>query len=254
MGGEHRCEWRDKAESLELRLAAADATIAKQAEQLAAIQGTVEKLQRHVFGQRSEKMPPVAQAIRDPAQAEAARVAALQKRRENAEKKRQLFTRRIEHKVREEQKCCPKCGGHDFSKLGGGDVTEMYELAPARVERQVHVQEKLRCRCGETIVTADPPTKVYDKARFGPTFMAQVVVSKCADSLPLYRQAKAYRRAGVQVDAAGRRDGVDDADGGHHDAHGHQGLHREGVRVFFQHRVRCPHPLQHLVEAFGLAP
>jgi transposase len=30
--------------------------------------------------------------------------------------------------------------------------------------------------------------------------MAQVAVSKCADSLPLYRQAKAYRRAGVQID------------------------------------------------------
>jgi transposase len=30
--------------------------------------------------------------------------------------------------------------------------------------------------------------------------MAQVAVSKCADSLPLYRQAKAYRRVGVQVD------------------------------------------------------
>jgi transposase len=26
-----------------------------------------------------------------------------------------------------------------------------------------------------------------------------MAVSKCADSLPLYRQAKAYRRAGVQV-------------------------------------------------------
>ena len=214
MGGEHRCEWRGQAESLTAKLVAAQATIAeqaaiierqgealaKQSEQLAAIQGTVEKLQRHVFGQRSEKMPPVAQAIRDPAQAEAARISALQKRRENAEKKRQLFTRKIEHKVREEQKVCPKCGGHDFSRLGGGDVTEMYELAPARVERQLHVQEKLRCRCGETILTADPPAKVYDKARFGPTFMAQVVVSKCADSLPLYRQAKAYRRAGVQVD------------------------------------------------------
>ena len=144
MGGEHRCEWRDKAESLELKLAAAletvasqAATIANQGEQLATIQGTVEKLQRHVFGQRSEKMPPVAQAIRDPAQAEEARIAALQKRRENAEKKRQLFTRRIEHHVREDQKTCPKCGGHDFSRLGGGDVSEMYELAPARVERQV---------------------------------------------------------------------------------------------------------------------
>ncbi len=54
-------------------------------------------------------------------------------------------------------------------------------------------------RCGETIITADAPAKVFDKARFGPNFMAQVVVSKCADSLPLYRQAKAYRRVGVQV-------------------------------------------------------
>jgi len=215
MGGDdHHCEWRERAESLEEQLGAAQATIADQAaviqqqgdalsrqgEQLSSIQATVEKLQRHVFGQRSEKMPPVAQAIRDPAQAEAARIAALQKRRENAEKKRQLVTRKIEHKVREEQKTCPKCGGHDFSRLGGGEVTELYDLVPARVERQLHIQEKLRCRCGETIITADPPAKVYDKARFGPTFMAQVVVSKCADSLPLYRQAKAYRRVGVQVD------------------------------------------------------
>ena len=228
MGSGHHCEWRDRAEALEARLvattaklaeaeaalASAQATIAEQSTtiqqqsemlarlgaQFATVQATVEKLQRHVFGQRSEKMPPVAQVIRDPAQTEAARVAALQKRRENAEKKRQLVTRKIEHKVRDEQKICPKCGSHDFSRLGGGDVTEMYELVPARVERQLHVQEKLRCRCGETIITADPPAKVYDKARFGPTFMAQVVVSKCADSLPLYRQAKAYRRTGVQVD------------------------------------------------------
>jgi transposase len=187
MGGDdHRCEWRDRAEALEVRLAQVEATL--------------EKLQRHQFGARSEKMPAVAEVIRDPARAEASRIAAQQKRRENAEKKRQLVTRTIEHKVRDDQKACPKCGGHDFSRLGGGERTEVYELVTARVERQVHVREKLRCRCGETILTADPPAKVYDKARFGPTFMAQVVVSKCADSLPLYRQAKAYRRVGVQVD------------------------------------------------------
>ena len=222
MGGDdHRCEWRDQVEHLREELGYAaqavdtakqiiatqgeaiqlkDDALAKQGEQLSQIQATVEKLQRHVFGQRSEKMPPVAQAIRDPVRAEAARISALQKRRENAEKKRRLVTRKIEHKVREDQKTCPRCGGHDFSRLGGGDVTELYDLVPAQVERQLHVQEKLRCRCGETIVTADPPAKVYDKARFGPTFIAQVVVSKCADSLPLYRQAKAYRRVGVQVD------------------------------------------------------
>ncbi len=162
--------------------------------------GHVEKLQRHIFGKRSEKMPSVAQATRDPATAEAERIAALQTRRENAEKKRRLVTRRLEHKVSEEKKVCPKCGGRDFSKLGDGKMTELYELIPAIVERQLHVQEKLRCRCGEGILTADGPTKVFDKTRFGPTFMAQVAVSKCADSLPLYREAKAYRCAGVQVD------------------------------------------------------
>jgi transposase len=186
MGGDdHRCEWRERAEALEARLAQVEATL--------------EKLQRHQFGARSEKMPPVAEAIRDPARAETERIAAQQKRRENAEKKRQLVARKIVHEVREDQKTCPKCGGHDFTLLGEGKTTELYELVPARVERQVHVQQKARCRCGETIITADGPAKVFDKARFGPTFMAQVAVAKCADSLPLYRQAKAYRRAGVEV-------------------------------------------------------
>jgi transposase len=186
MGGDdHRCEWRDRAEALEARLAQVEATL--------------EKLQRHQFGARSEKMPPVSEAIRDPARAETERIAAQQKRRENAEKKRQLVTRKIVHEVREDQKTCPKCGGHEFTGLGEGKVTELYELVPARVERQLHVQQKVRCRCGETIVTADGPAKVFDKTRFGPTFMAQVAVSKCADSLPLYRQAKAYRRVGVEV-------------------------------------------------------
>lgn len=190
--GEHRCEWRDKAEKLE-------AEVRDLRGELASMQGTLEKLQRHVFGKRSEKITPLATALRDPARAEADRIAALQTRRENAEKKRQLVTRRIEHKVRDDQKTCPKCGGHDFSKLGDGLMTELYELVPAIVERQLHVQEKLRCRCGESIIIADGPVKVFDKARVGPNFMAQVVVSKCADALPLHRQAKAYRRVGVQV-------------------------------------------------------
>jgi transposase len=90
MGGDdHRCEWRDRAESLQVQLDHANATITTLTQKLTAVESTLEKLQRHVFGQRSEKMPPVAEVIRDPARAEAARISALQKRRENAEKRRQ---------------------------------------------------------------------------------------------------------------------------------------------------------------------
>ncbi len=59
----------------------------------------------------------------------------------------------ILHKVREDQKACPKCGGHDFSKLGEGAMSELYELVPAIVERQFHIQEKLCCKCSETVIT-----------------------------------------------------------------------------------------------------
>ena len=200
MGGEdHRCAWRERVEQLEGELATTRAELAASQDKIAGLAANLEKLQRHVFGQRSEKMPRVADELRQ-AGVETDPEATQEKRRENAEKRRQLPTRRIDHKVPEAQRTCPKCGGHDFTPLGEGKLTEIFELVPSRVERQLHVQEKLRCRCGETILLAEGPAKVFDKTRFGPNFMAQVVVSKCADSIPLYRQAKAYRRIGVPVD------------------------------------------------------
>jgi transposase len=143
-------------------------------------------------------MPPVGEALRK-AGVESDPAASLEKRRENAEKKRQLATREIHHKVPEEQKTCPKCGGHDFSALGSGKLTELYEMLPSIIERQLHVQEKLRCKCGETILTAPGAARVYDKARYGPNFMANVVVAKVADAIPLHRQAKQFNRAGVPM-------------------------------------------------------
>ncbi len=71
MGGDdHRCEWRERAEGLQVQLDEAHATITTLTDKLTAIESTLEKLQRHVFGQRSEKMPTVPEAIRDPAKAE----------------------------------------------------------------------------------------------------------------------------------------------------------------------------------------
>ena len=70
---------------------------------------------------------------------------------------------------------------------------------PARFERQVHVQETLACRCGEELVTAEGPRRVVDKCQYGPGLLAHVVTAKCADSIPLYRQAKALARAGIPI-------------------------------------------------------
>jgi transposase len=200
MGGDdHRCEWRGRAEKLEAELAIAHATIGELRAQLEQLQGIVEKLQRHVFGQRSEKMPPVAQELRRAGATSADREAALAKRRENAEKKKALPAREIRHSIPEEKKVCPKCGRSVFKPLGPGKRTTIYEHVPATFERQVHVQEVARCQCGETILTAEGPPKAFEKAGYGPGFLAHVVVSKCSDSIPLTRLAKQYRRTGIPL-------------------------------------------------------
>jgi transposase len=196
--GDHDCEWRDRAEKLAAELADERAGRAALSEEVSRLAAIVEKLQRHAFGKRSEKIPPVGDELRragvpsDPA-------AALEKRRANAEKKRTVVTREIHHKVPDDQKTCPKCGGHDFTPLGNGKITELYDLLPAIIERQLHVQEKLRCRCGETILTAPGAARVFDKARYGPSFIAHVVVSKIADAIPLHRLAKQFQRSGVPL-------------------------------------------------------
>ncbi len=142
-------------------------------------------------------MPPVAEQLRaekpvDPAVTQATR-------RARREARAALPERLVEHRVADEKRTCPKCGSSELRPVGEGKRTYLYEYVPARFERQVHVQETLACRCGEGLVTADGPRRVVDKCQYGPGLLAHVVTAKCADSIPLYRQAKALARAGVPI-------------------------------------------------------
>jgi transposase len=185
LGAEHRCEWRDRAFALEA--------------ELSEIKSTLAKLQRHVFGKRSEKMPSVKKALERTGTAAADPEEVQKRRRERAETKKALPEVRIPHRVEDSDKTCLKCGGHEFSPLGKGKETTVYEYVPAHFEKQVHVQETLRCKCGETVLTAKGAPKAFHKAGYGPGLLAQVVVKKCADAIPLYRQAKDLRRHGVPM-------------------------------------------------------
>ncbi|WP_255408564.1 transposase [Archangium sp. Cb G35] len=94
---------------------------------------------------------------------------------------------------------CPECGSDELKALGQGRTTVVYEYIPARLERQVHVQETLACACGKGVVTAPAPPKVVDRGEYGPGFIAHVVGSKCADSMPLHRLAQRLERGGVPM-------------------------------------------------------
>ncbi|HWV38440.1 MAG TPA: IS66 family transposase [Vulgatibacter sp.] len=182
---DHQCEWRDYAKELEDRLLH--------------VQAQVEALQRHVFGKRSEKMPPIAKELRASGSSGVDPAATQEKRRKRADERKELPTREIPHKVPEAERCCPKCGGEDLRPLGDGKQSVIYEYIPPRFERQVHVQEILACRCGDYVVTAPGPVKVIEKGGYGPGLIAHLITAKCADSIPLHRLAKALERAGITI-------------------------------------------------------
>ena len=54
---DHHCPWREEAEELRARLTQLEADYAAK---FASLSAQLEKLQRHVFGRRSEKMPSIA--------------------------------------------------------------------------------------------------------------------------------------------------------------------------------------------------
>ncbi|HEY5455427.1 MAG TPA: transposase, partial [Acidothermaceae bacterium] len=49
------------------------------------------------------------------------------------------------------------------------------------------------------IITAPAPDRVGDKTRYGASFIAHLVVSKCAHSIPQYRLEKEYRNLGIPM-------------------------------------------------------
>jgi transposase len=96
---------------------------------------------------------------------------------------------------------CPACGGKHFSKLGE-DTTEVLEKIPARLKVIRHIRPKLSCRTCETIIQAPGPDLPIEKGRPGAGLIANVVVSKYLDGLPLYRQSAILAREGIEIERA----------------------------------------------------
>jgi transposase len=177
------------------------------------------KLRRMQFGQSSEKLDAqilqLELKLEDLEEAEAGRAAALKTRdSEKPKRERRQPVRRPlpEHLPREEMihapgDVCPGCGGTHFSTLGE-DITEVLEKIPARLKVIRHIRPKLSCRACETIIQAPSPDLPIEKGRPGPRLVANVVVSKYLDGLPLYRQSAILAREGIEIERATLADWV----------------------------------------------
>jgi len=108
---------------------------------------------------------------------------------------RHLQRERIVHDLAEKEKHCSACQ-QDLRPIGE-ESSERYEYIPAQLTVIEDICKKYACAC--TVKTATKPPQPIEKSTAGASLLAQVIVAKTADHLPLHRQEKIFERDGVDI-------------------------------------------------------
>jgi transposase len=192
-----------------------DATIEQQVSTIDSLTSKVAQLEHYVaqlvrarFGPRSEKLDPNQLSLfevigEEPAQpvgptVETRIAAHVRRGGGRSALPADLPRERIEHDLNEEKKHCPGCGR--MRERIGSETSEQLDYVPAQLKVVEHVRWKYACRaCQEHVATAAPAAKPIDRGLPGAGLLAQLVVGKFSDHLPLYRLEDVFARAGMEL-------------------------------------------------------
>ena len=182
----------------------------------------IAKLERQVYGQRSERSARLidqlslafeeleASATEDEIAAERAvanttDVAGFMRK----QPERNTFPDHLprERVVIDPPTACECCGGNRLRKLGE-DVTRTLETQPRRGKVIETVREKFTCRDCEKISQAPAPFHVIARGWAGASLLAMIMFEKFGQHQPLNRQAERYALEGVPIPLSTMADAV----------------------------------------------
>src|SRR6202165_3885601 len=180
----------------------------------------IKEMQRHRFGRRAETLPEDQMLLgledveeRAASDAAIADQSAPAERAARAEKRRTnrgslpAHLPRIEIVVDIDDKTCPCCQS-ELHRIGE-DKSERLDIVPAQFRVLVTRRPKYACRrCEDGVGQAPAPARLIEGGMPTEATVAQVLVSKYADHLPLYRQAQIYARQGIDLDRSTLADWV----------------------------------------------
>ena len=168
------------------------------------------RLLAHRFGQRSEKNPDqfqlfneaelLAEHADDPVGDEIA-VPAHMRKRKKASHALPADLPRVEvvYDLEASERHCA-CG-QALARIGE-EVLEQLAVIPQQYYVIRHVRPTFACSCKACIRTASMPAQPLPACQVSPQLLAQVMVSKYLDGLPLYRQEKIAAREGLDLPRA----------------------------------------------------
>lgn len=169
------------------------------------------KLRRMQFGRKSERLPEdqllfafeeieatLAEGVAEAGkQSPTLRAQQTQRRRANRGHL-PAHLPRVEQVLRPARDTCPCC--HGALVEIGADVAERLDVIPARFRVLVTRRPKLVCRtCAGVVQQAAAPERLVPGGLPTEATVAQVLVARYADHLPLYRQAQMLARQGLAI-------------------------------------------------------
>lgn len=195
------------------RLAQRDRTIVWKQAKIDKLTAEIRRLQRLQFSARSEKMDPEQRALFD--ESMAADIAALEDELAEAQhgdgetpavrparavpKRRPLPPELPRIETRHEPESCD-CGTCGAALVPIGEhVSEKLDCEPLKFFVRRDVYPQYACRACETITAETVAPSVLDRGIAAPGLLAQVVIAKYVDHLPLYRQEAIHARSGIEI-------------------------------------------------------
>lgn len=84
----------------------------------------------------------------------------------------------------------------------GEEITEELERTPGKLFVKQYVRIKYARPNGEGIVIASLPSRPIEKGIAGPGLLAQIIIDKYTDHLPIHRQIQRFEREGIKLPAS----------------------------------------------------
>ena len=98
----------------------------------------------------------------------------------------------------QEEQTCPSCG--HGKNIFGTDATEELEMIPAKFFVNRYVRHKYACpHCQGSVSQGPLPPRPLERGIPGPGVLADLIASKYAEHMQLYRMQERYRRAGIKL-------------------------------------------------------
>lgn len=84
----------------------------------------------------------------------------------------------------------------------GREITEELEYIPGKLFVRQYIRPKFVRKNTDGFIVAGLPSRPIEKGIAGPGLLAQIIIDKYVDHLPLYRQVERFRREGVTLAAS----------------------------------------------------